>query len=240
MSPIFGPAPGQGGAIRSQGSLTMVGTTIRNNTVQGVNMLTAGGWGATLAGDSAAGGGVWSSGALTFTNCTFRNNAAIGGHGGAGFEYDNELGGDFTEYNGDPGGYASGGALYIAGGNAVITGSTFTKNSASGGSGGHGGTTLGGSAAGAGGAASGGGLYLAAGTLTLRNDIITSNTASGGAGGLHGLAHPPGVVGKGIGGGIYITPHASAALDATTVKSLKGNGASTQANDRFGAYHLIV
>src|SRR4029077_17367775 len=65
-----------GGAIYSQGALTLSQVTVKNNIAQGSTVLNG-------AGQNAAGGGIYSNGALTLENGTLlQSNEAIGGIGG--------------------------------------------------------------------------------------------------------------------------------------------------------------
>ena len=82
--------------------------------------------------------------------------------------------------------------MYVAGGTATLTNSTFSGNTASGGNGGSGGMGadrggLGsgggnGGSGGNGGAGMGGGVYVAGGTVTLTGVTLNGNNASGGHG----------------------------------------------------------
>jgi hypothetical protein len=161
-----------GGAIYNQGALTLSGVTVTGNRVAPLSR-----------GSEAMGGGIWSSGSLTLENGTLlEDNVVFGGRGGS------------------PG--AFGGAVYIAGGSANISNTTFTGNSATGGSNSDGpdGSGFGGAlyvAAGqvvmttstvnnntvhgyfnAGDAAYGGGLYVAGGAVTLSNDTVQANSVN--------------------------------------------------------------
>src|SRR5262249_6924432 len=87
----------QGGAIYSQGDLTLNRVTVQNNTAQGAN----GGPGGS--GSDAFGGGVYvAAGTATLTDDTLSGNRAMGGGGGGGG------GGDFQGFSGGSGGAAFG------------------------------------------------------------------------------------------------------------------------------------
>jgi hypothetical protein len=103
---------GAGGGLYSSGALTMTGVTLQNNIAEGES-----GFGKTQSAGDAEGGGLYSLGALTMTGCTIQHNSALGG---AGVE-------------GANGGDAFGGGIYIGGGKATITNSFVTANSARGG-----------------------------------------------------------------------------------------------------------
>ena len=106
----------EGGAIYNQGALTLSGVTLQNNIAYGVNSRPA-------PAPATCGGGIWSNGSLTLENGTLlEGNQARGAAGGA------ELYGPYI-----PAGDACGGALYVAGGTANITDTTFTGNWALGG-----------------------------------------------------------------------------------------------------------
>jgi predicted outer membrane repeat protein len=157
------------------------------------------------------GGGIYSAGTLTLTNCVLSHNQATGDVGSAGYYIPPEI--VFPS----PGGPGEGGGLYVAGGSASITGSTFLANQATGGRGGdwHGLGTTGGAAGGQG---AGGGLYAAGGVVDVTDSTFSGNQATGGPGG-----SPSGGGGQGRGGGIY---DASSGLTITD-STLSGNSATT-------------
>jgi hypothetical protein len=191
----------------------------------------------------AAGGGVYSSGALTITGCVIRGNQAIGGDGAWGTQIPRSdpgnTGGGWTAASaGDDG---LGGGIFIAGGTASISSSTFSSNIAQGGAGGSSpqGTPPNG------GDGFGGGVYIAGGNLSLRNVTITSNRAQGGAAGFGVSAksgkRQQGQPGLGLGGGLYVNTAASAGLDAFTKSHITQNTASSSNKaDIFGSYTTIV
>jgi hypothetical protein len=222
------PYPAIGGAIYNQGALTLHGVTVQNNTALGGDAIR----GSHAEGSAAFGGGIYSVGVLTLEGCTVRNNMAIGGQGDDGFS---DYG--FFFYPGRKGGNAWGGGLFCVGGTVSINGTSFTGNSAKGGTGGTGLKGL--SSGGDGGGAFGGGLYLDVATLTMHNTTVTMNVADGGKGGNSSGGQPQGNPGAGIGGGIYIDPTVSAGLDAFTVGHFQHNHASTSNDDIFGSYDLI-
>jgi len=133
--------PAQGGAVYSQGMLTLEGVIVQGNTAQGRD-------GSPLKefnepGTSALGGGVYSGGALMMTGCVIRNNAAVGGRGAEGS----------SSIPAGGGGNAFGGGVYVAGGKAVIRDTMVISNMARGADAGLGGIR-------ATGQGIGGGLYL--------------------------------------------------------------------------------
>ena len=219
------PFDAHGGAIDNQGDLTLRSVIVQNNTADALNRTPA--FEDSWTG-MARGGGIYTSGSLTMEGCTIQNNVAKGGRGNRPFPV---IWGSWAPAGN--GGDGSGGGLYVAGGTATISNSTFTANTAQGGNGGDGQVkdpNL--SAGGTGGDGFGGGLYLAGGTTSLLNVSVTANVAQGGAG---GNGHPRGATGQGIGGGIYIdNAFASAFLDMFTVGHTKRNKASTSNNDIFG------
>jgi hypothetical protein len=150
--------------VASGASLTLENVTLQNGFASGMGVSADGGGiynQGTLVlsqvtiqnndafglGSSGAGGGIWSNGSLTLENSTILANVA------------NTLGWDYLAF---------GGGIYIAGGTANITGSTFgsTFNSYAGNSA-------------QGSLAYGGALYVAAGTVTLSGDTLDYNAAEG-------------------------------------------------------------
>jgi hypothetical protein len=226
----------EGGALLNQGSLTLNGVTVQNNTAQGYSEdITLG------DGDNAAGGGIYSSGVLTVQNSSIQNNQALGGVGlAAGVLGPTYIGPGFA------GGSAFGGGLDISGGTATLTSVTLSSNTAQGGAGGMGGCVYDfvpyGTNGGNGGAGLGGGLYAAGGTIDVHNVTVTGNTAAGGAGGqggscgLKNLDGPNGSPGLGEGGGLYIDAAAAVCLDAFTHKHVQKNHASTGYPQIYGTY----
>jgi hypothetical protein len=114
---------------------------------------------------SAAGGGIWSNGSLTVENSTIGGNVVNTGNWS------------------QP---AYGGGIYIAGGTATITGSTFGSNAAEGST------------------AYGGAVYIAAGTVTLSGDSLGYQSATFGVppNSAEGWGVVPGD--NGYGGALYV------------------------------------
>jgi hypothetical protein len=190
----------RGGAIYSQGVLTLSGVTVQNNTAQGE------------PGGAAAGGGIWSAGSLVVEHSVIRNNQAVGGNGGADF---------------GPGGWATGGGLYIFGGTASLLDVTLTSNTARGGGGGdrvkvydggvkHSFTFI---PATDGGNGLGGAIYAAAGLLSLQDSTVTHNAARAGSGGSNGNTKARD--GVALGGGLYLA--APVSVDVFTQVYVKNN-----------------
>ena len=148
--------------------------------------------------------------------------------------------------------------MYVAGGTANITSTTFTGNSAIGGAGTDEGLPSGDAFGGAlyvaagqviltnatvnnnfayapllvsappGNRFEGGGLYIAGGTVTLANDTVESNAVGYGR-----RTHPDvdlDVVYGGYGGGMYVAPAASVSLDAFTLANTIDNSDSSGTN----------
>jgi hypothetical protein len=220
----------QGGAIHNQGMLTLKSLTVQNNIAEHETV-----WKGSPSA-SAAGGAIYSSGSLTVQGGTLQNNRALGYHGLNGSGTPGGPG------DGDYGGAAFGGGLYIAGGATLLTGVTVSANTAQGGDGGNGqdgSRRFEGGWGGNGGIGFGGGLYAAAGTMELHNVTITTNSAQGGGGGKGGSGNPrgkDGAPGLAVGGGVCIDPTALACLDAFTVDHLKRNKASTSDPNIHGSY----
>lgn len=124
-------------------------------------------------GGFAQGGGAWlGGGTVTITETTFTSSAAKGGNSGTGGNASN------------PGGDASGGALYSLA-NVTVRNSTFASATAIGGNAGHafGSTCLGGHTGGDGGAARGGAIFGESGSVTVNTATFANNSATGGNGG---------------------------------------------------------
>jgi hypothetical protein len=213
----------QGGAIYSQGALTLNGVTVQNNKAQGsigahgVSTISGNG-GAGGGGGDAFGGGVYvAGGTATLTNDTLSGNSAQGGQGGTG-----GLGGGDPDVVGGPGGSggdAFGGGVYVAEGIATLTNDTLSGNSAQGGQGGVGGIKEGsgqGGAGGSGGNGFGGGLCAVQGAITLTNDTLSGNHAQGGFGGNDNDGNG-GNGGNASGGGLFILGSSTITLANTLI-----------------------
>jgi hypothetical protein len=234
----FVPAPAQGGAIFSRGTLTMNTVIVRKNTAMAADAVLF--YGPRVLGPTAAeGGGVYSTGTITMTGCKIDHNSAIGGRGIDAYDfpspYDNAGGRNFR-HGGSLGSNGSGGGIYIANGQASLTSTTFTANIARGGNGGAGYAFNGGLPSGGGGSGFGGGLYAAVGTITLHSVSASGNLASGGAAGVSFVNKYNGVAGQGKGGGFYFSARAHALLDPFTIQNVTANSASSSAKDIFGLY----
>jgi hypothetical protein len=242
----YGGVPADGGALYSQGALTLDGVTVRDNTAAGSTPFSP-----------ARGGGIWSSGALTLGgNTIVRDNRALGNDAWYDSDFDfltppgSACGGGVYVAGGTAAltgvtlsantarggsGYAGadgcGGGLYVAGGAVTLTGVTLSANTARGGNGGsdfniYGGLEAGGQG-GPGGPGFGGGLYAAGGTVELHTTSVTGNSALGGAGGQGGLKGKDGKPGQGQGGGLYVDA-AAVCPDAFTQAHVTGNFASSR------------
>jgi hypothetical protein len=202
-----GLAFGFGGAVYNQGTLTLSGVTVQNNTAQGASGRLGGG---------AAGGGIYSGGSLAVEASTIQNNQAIGG-----------------EATGTPagsiGGNGTGGGVFIAGGTAALDHAILYSNTAQGGNADSSIGFSGSRVNGYGGSGAGGGLFVAAGTVSLHSTTVDHNTAKGG----HGSR---GLNLGGQGGGLYLAAAASVCLDAFTQTNVNHNSAATSDPDIFGSY----
>jgi hypothetical protein len=237
----------QGGAIYSQGDLTLNGVRVQNNTARGADGASNSGTGGN--GGEGLGGAIYvGSGAVTLNNSTLSGNAAQGGRGG-----DGSAGGN--------GGDGGGGAIYVNGGaSATLINSTLSVNTAQGGVAGSGEQAFGGGGGGGGlyndgtvtltnvtfsgntargadgtsgdkrgnGANGlGGAIFVGSGAVTLNNSTLSDNAAQGGAG-VDGFV-APGFAGDGWGGAIYVNGGANATLINST---LSGNTAQGGVADR--------
>jgi hypothetical protein len=170
-----------GGAIYSQGALTLSGVTVQNNRAVGGNGFDAvyypnprGGdtWDLPTPGGTACGGGVYvGGGSAVLAGVTLFSNTAQGGIGGDGLTIPGGYDGreKYHKYNipSADGGAGLGGGLYVAGGTATVSDSTLTYNNALGGAAGSG---RGGSA----GVGIGGGIYIAPFAAVTLDDFTLS------------------------------------------------------------------
>jgi hypothetical protein len=193
-------ASADGGAVYNQGTLTLIGATVKNNTAQGYDG--AAGFHTKKQnrdgqpGADAAGGGIWSSGSVLLQgNSTVQNNQAIGGKGGF------QGGGS----NPGAGGNGLGGGIWSSGSLTMEKQSVMQGNSALGGAGGYS-TAINGP----GGKAFGGAIYIAGGTAHITDSQIgiyyplagygIGNFAQGGSGGNTQSSEG----GAAFGGGVYV------------------------------------
>jgi predicted outer membrane repeat protein len=249
--------PAQGGAIYSQGTLTLDGVTVQNNTAQ-------------PSYGAAQGGAIYSQGTLTLDGGTVQNNSAqaynLPAQGGAIYSQGTlTLDGGTVQNNTAQGYYgvsAWGGGIYSSG-VLTVNGGNVLSNSALGSQGYHGrnaGPMLIGRpwavlpalAGGAGGTAFGGGLYVADGaTATLTGVTLSGNTAKGGNGGAGGNGYngfystptwfrtgaAGGKGGAGLGGGLY---EGAATVALTNCSLTKGNTAQGGAGGAGGTSYLYM
>jgi hypothetical protein len=244
----------EGGAISNHGTLVFSGVLVQNNVALGYPGPTGTKHNPAPPGYDAAGGGLWSNGSLTLENSTvIQSNMAVGG---------------LSDSPG-PGGNAFGGGVYLAGGSANITGTTFTFNTARGGSASSFSNSIGGSAY-------GGAVYVAGGTVALSSDTFgttsgfvtptvenaaqiggdpkgsTYGNANGGALYLAGgnvtlannyvtsnLADGSGYVGS-YTGGIFIASGATVSIDPFTVANTFQNVSYSEVYGRYLADSQIV
>ncbi len=193
---------GNRGGILNEGTLVLNGVTVRQNYAD-LDLGQSGGEGAY------AGGGIWSNGSLTLGKGTLMEyNRAQGGADG---------------YNpwgpSTPAGAAYGGALYVAGGTANITNTSFTDNLAVGGNdysalGGFVGNPSGGNAY-------GGAIYVAAGKVVLTTTTVNNNGAIPGEDSRQATSN---------GGGLFIANAATVDIDAFTLANTINNSALIDPN----------
>ncbi len=189
---ILGAGGGaQGGGIywnAGIGKLTLSKSTFVKNIAHGGSSTATRSAMVGSRGGNAQGGGLFVESkalapqSLVLSTLTFQSNQARGGSGGGGQR-------GVQGMAGGNGGTAEGGGIYWSGeGTADLDGSTFTKNRASGGVGGEGGSpydisSSDGGNGGSGGAALGGGIYATGGSFHLSMSQFTQNQAVGGNGG---------------------------------------------------------
>ncbi|HMF36365.1 MAG TPA: hypothetical protein VKF17_06980, partial [Isosphaeraceae bacterium] len=214
-----------GGILDNGGNLNLTNVVIDGNTAVGDNGASGGN------GQDAQGGGLYiNGGSVKIVGSTLSHDKAQGGNGGNG---GNGGGGDHvivadSDLNrlvviqgagggvggvGGTGGNGEGGGLYSSGGSVSINNSTFTNDTALGGTGGTAGTesgntvsvtdcdvavstvitqgASGGGVGGTGGNGEGGGLYSSGGPVSINYSTFTNDTAQGGSGGTGGTGGSP-------------------------------------------------
>lgn len=195
-----------GAGIYSDGTLSVFNTNFSNNHATGGNGGNAIAGGGT--GGWAAGGAIYTTYDLTIEDCAFDGNGVSAGTAGE------DTNGDTTA----SAGRATGGAVHFSKyASGSITTSSFTGNTATGGTG-----ALSPATAGEGGSASGGAVYSAQFELTISNSTFTNNQATGGVG---GMGDKGGGGGEANGGAIFFD--ATGTVVDTTFTSntaLGGNG----------------
>ena len=214
----------EGGAVYSQGALTLTGVTVQDNQAVG-NAGSAGISSSDPAtpGGNAFGGGLYvAGGTATFTTATLTSNTAQGGPGGSGSTARNAGVGAY----GGTGGNGFGGGLVIAGGTVALSSTTLSANVAQGGPGGKAGYD---GIEGAGGNGYGGALEVSGGTASVFSSTLSLNTAEGGSGLVGVLLEADGFGGalQVNGGTVSLT---GATLSSNTAQGLSGYGGALQVN----------
>ena len=251
---------GLGGAIYNSGSLALVNCTLTNNSATGgtggrggtggtgAGTFTLGGNGGDgAAGGSGLGGAIYNLGELTLINCTFSANSVAGGNGSAG-----GAGGAGSSAgppgNGGGGGGGFGGAVFNAM-NLTALASTFSANSAHGGTSAPAGVRRNGTGLhGIKGAQADGGALYNQWWAVVTNSTFYANTVVGGAGGNGGngggtfaIPGDGGDGGDGFGGAlenantitiVNCTFSSNGALGGTN--GVPGSGNYAGANGKFG------
>jgi CSLREA domain-containing protein len=153
-----GPLDGYGGGIMNHGQLTVVGSTLSDNSVLGM-------------GGASDGGGIKNYGQLAVTGSTFSKNTALGPYA---------YGGGISNMSGQStvtrstlsnntalglGGDGAGGGIYAQSSTLIVTGSTINNNTASGCDGSWGGV--------------GGGIFGYLSDVTVDSSTLSGNAATG-------------------------------------------------------------
>ena len=225
VAPDLG-ALGAGGAIYSDGRLTLQDCVLAGNSAVGGS----GGSGNPSAGSGcgpfdgdadpkdgaqggdAYGGAIYANGLLLATRCTFAFNSATGGTGGAGGPPDSPSN---FHHTGGWGGNARGGVVYVQGGHASFVNCTFYGNTAQGGSGGIGSP---GANGGNGSDGAGGAIYLNSGAISAFNNTISGNASIAGPGGIAANSgQSDGASGNTYGGGIHVNSGSTFSISSTLV-----------------------
>jgi hypothetical protein len=233
-------APGGAGGLGAGGAIgTLFRITARITHSEFVSNEALGGAGGAGAvgnpggpGGRAHGGALGNpGGAVTVEQSTFTTNTARGGDGGAGG----------AGANGSTGGAGVGGAVGsethpAAPGilpTTMISGSTFTANTAQGGVGGSGGA---GGNGGPGGVGEGGALENLFGTMTVTTSVVAANRATGGAGGVRGSGGLDGNGGNGFGGGLVNALGGTLTVSSTPVLANWATGGAGAAGGGAGGH----
>jgi Bacterial Ig-like domain (group 2)/NHL repeat len=216
---------GNGGGIYNNGTLTLTNSTFSGNSATGGSGYD--GDGSDGNGGGGSGGGIYNGGTLTVTNSTFSGNSATGGAGGNGPYY---CGVEDDGGNGAGGGISNGGTL-------TVTNSTFSGNSAIEGAGGSAYPPYGpdycdpnGWSPPPNGNAYGGGIYNG-GALTVANSIFSGNSANDGGGGIDGYDYGAGIYNSSVANadsGVYFNNLADGSEDdcngcTANTKAVSGN-----------------
>jgi len=209
----------EGGAIHSQGALTLSGVTVQDNEALG----SAGAPGLTStggAGGNAFAGGLYvAGGTAALDNTVLSSNTAQGGVGGS-TRYN-------SPYKGGAGGNGYGGGLEVAGGTVTLSNDTLSSNVAQGGQSGN---VLIDGPLGDGGNGYGGALQVSGGAASVSGSTLSLNTAYGGSG-LDGLGADGGF---GYGGALQISGGTvsltSTTLSSNTAQGRSGYGGALQVN----------
>ncbi len=211
----------EGGAIFSQGALTLTGVTVQNNQAVGIAGVPGLPSSPAGPGGNAFGGGLYvAGGTAALYNATLSSNTALGGAGGPAASESTHIQGT--------GGNAFGGSLEVAGGTVTLSGDTLSSNVAQGGHGGNG-IRDGNEGAGDGGNGYGGALQVSGGTASVFSSTLSFNTAEGGDGLSVVLLEADGFGGalQVNGGTVSLT---SATLSSNTAQGLSGYGGALQVN----------
>ena len=244
---------GYGGAVmidqNTGGTVNFNNTTFSNNLAQG-GLTDNNGDGLSFNQDAnyaqSAGGAVYIGGGatVTFTDSMLNGNKASGRAGDASFD----------DHNGEDGGLAQGGAIFVFSSTLNVVGGFISGNTAAGGTGGD--NYSSGDQAGKGGNAQGGGIYAQSAQVNVsQGALITQNSAQAGvtgatSAGVHlnnaepnsPVIYTDGPLDYGIsqGGGIYISANGSslninnATLSNNTVQGRRGEDEYFQSNGEDG------
>jgi hypothetical protein len=216
-----------GGLCVAGGTAVLTNAILSSNTAQGgqggsdTSQWTNTYYG-TAGGNGLGGGLEVAAGTVTLSSDTLSSNVAQGGSAG-----------DSSNFGPNAsGGNGVGGAMQVTTGTVSVASSTLSSNTAQGGQGG----TSPDGWAGYGGNGFGGGLEVAGGTVTLNMDTISSNVGEAGLFGSGPVLAPPTGIDVGEGGGLYISAGATVDIDASTLKKVVHNTASTGFPNIFGTY----
>ena len=212
---------GDSGGAQYNGTYDRTGTHPQNGQNGGFG---GGGGGVQSVSSNSAGSGGFGGGGGQAGGST--SSPAQGGYGGGNGGTQVQSSSSFYYTNAPDGagggGAGLGGGVFNDGGSVTIVDSTFTGNSATGGSGAVGSVSNAG-----GGAGFGGAVFSLNGSLSILNATIDANTVTGGSGGTGGTGNGGAVFAAGIGGTAAVSISNSILANSSTGQDYMAYGSTT-------------